>query len=100
MLYLFHSIPVDRFDLLFLIQQVFKQRSIFSGTSIAGAKLELTRWDIHQLPSLNNLVLGTVEECKKHEQEGLEGMDPTERQRIQTVLDMLATMEGRNECYY
>ena len=98
--YLTHSIPIDRFDLLFLIQQVFKQRSIFSGASIAGTKLELTRWDIHRLPTLDNIVLGTVDECKKHEQEGLEGMDPTERQRIQNVLDRLATVEGRNECYY
>lgn len=79
---------------------MFKQRSIFSGTSIAGSKLELTRWDPTRLPTLDNIVLGTVEECKQHEQEGLEGMDPKERERIQTVLDTLATEEGRKECYY
>lgn len=37
----FHNtvIPVDRFDILFLMQQVFKQKSVFSGVSIAGSKL-------------------------------------------------------------
>lgn len=50
--------------------------------------------------ALGNVVLGTVEECKKHEEEGLEGMDPQERARIQSLLDRLATEEERNQCYF
>ena len=108
----FHNteIPVDRFDILFLMQQVFKQKSVFSGVSIAGSKLvgigccgdvqEFTRWDLNKLPTLDNLVVGTVEECKKHEQEGLDGMDISERNRIQSVLDLLANQEERDKCYY
>ena len=108
----FHNtvIPVDRFDILFLMQQVFKQKSVFSGVSIAGSKLveirrigdiqEFTRWDLTKLPTLDNLVVGTSEECKKHEQEGLEGMDVSERNRIQGVLDLLANQEERDKCYY
>lgn len=49
---------------------------------------------------MDNLVVGTVEECKKHEQEGLEGMEESERNRIQRVLDLLANQEERDKCYY
>ena len=32
---------------------------------------EFTRWDLKKPAALGNVVLGTVEECKKHEEEGL-----------------------------
>lgn len=32
-------VDVDRFDILFLVQQVFKQKCVFTNHSIAGAKL-------------------------------------------------------------
>ena len=70
------DVPLDRFDIMFLVQSVFHQKSVFSGRSIAGAKLELTRWDASKLPTLENVVLGTAEECRKHESEKLEGLDP------------------------
>ncbi|KAK8802427.1 hypothetical protein WA588_005396 [Blastocystis sp. NMH] len=94
------EIQLDRFDLLFLLQAVFKEKSVFSGIPIAAAKLEFTRWDLKKPAALGNVVLGTVEECKKHEEEGLEGMDPHERERIQGLLDRLATEEERNQCYF
>ena len=61
---------------------------------------EFTRWDLKKPAALENVVLGTVEECKKHEEEGLDGMDPHERERIQGLLDRLATEEERNQCYF
>lgn len=61
---------------------------------------EFTRWDLKKPAALGNVVLGTVEECKKHEEEGLEGMDSHERERIQGLLDRLATEEERNQCYF
>lgn len=33
------DVPLDRFDIMFLVQSVFHQKSVFSGRSIAGAKL-------------------------------------------------------------
>ena len=39
---------------------------------------EFTRWDLTKPPTLDNLILASAEECKKHEKEGLEGMDQKE----------------------
>ena len=33
------TLPIDRFDVMFLVQSIFHQRSILSGKSIAGTKL-------------------------------------------------------------
>ena len=91
---------LDRFDLYYLMQSIFKQKSIFSGCALAGNKLEFTRWDVRVPPALDNLVLGTVEECQKHEKEGVEGMNKEERERIQKFLDSQMIGEGREEVYY
>lgn len=32
-------LPIDRFDVMFLVQSIFHQRSILSGKSIAGSRL-------------------------------------------------------------
>ena len=93
-------VSLDRFDLYYLMQSIFKQKSIFSGCALAGNKLEFTRWDVHKLPTLDNLVLGTVEECQKHEKEGLEGMNKEEKERIQEFLDSRMMKEGREDVYY
>ena len=83
-----------------MLQSIFKQKSIFSGCALAGNKLEFTRWDTNMLPTLDNLILGTVEECQKHEKEGLEGMNKEERERIQAFLDSQMIEEGREGVYY
>ena len=93
-------LSLDRFDLYYLMQSIFKQKSIFSSCALAGNKLEFTRWDVRVPPALDNLVLGTVEECQKHEKEGLEGMNKEERERIQKFLDSQMIGEGREEVYY
>lgn len=40
-------LQLDRFDLLFLLQAVFKEKSAFSGTPIAAAKLVGDSREIH-----------------------------------------------------
>ena len=83
-----------------MLQSIFKQKSIFSGCALAGNKLEFTRWDTNMPPTLDNLILGTVEEGAQHEKEGLEGMQESERNRIQEFLDSQMIVEGRNDVYY
>ena len=83
-----------------MLQSIFKQKSIFSGCALAGNKLEFTRWDTNMPPTLDNLILGTVEECAQHEKEGWEGMQERERNRIQEFLDSQMIVEGRNGVYY
>ena len=68
-------LDVDRFDLLFLAQSVFKLKCVFTNKPISASKLVFTRWDPAKPASLNNLILATSEEARKHEEEKLEGMD-------------------------
>ena len=42
-----NRIQLDRFDLLFLLQAVFKEKSVFSGIPIAAAKLVGDLGEIH-----------------------------------------------------
>lgn len=37
-----NRVLIDRFDILYLTQQVFKQKCVFTNHSIAGAKLVIS----------------------------------------------------------
>lgn len=94
------ELPIDYYDLQFLIQQIFKQKCVFTHKSICGNKLEFCRWNAFLPPTVDNLVLGTMSEVEKHERMGIERLDEETRNRIEKLIKSEAISEMRNQVYY
>ncbi|KAK7202766.1 hypothetical protein BZA70DRAFT_300273 [Myxozyma melibiosi] len=81
-------LPFDIEDVGYMIEEVFRGRSVISRESGAG-RIALSKWRAEEGWTMQNVVLMTREEMKKHEQRVLKGGEKVEEVYPQSVLDLV-----------
>lgn len=88
--------PVAMADIPYIVEEVFRGKSVVSGFS---TRLALTRWDPSKELSMQNVVLVTKEEQRRHEERVLQGGEPLELVYGKEVLEKVAHRFAQEKYY-
>ena len=84
-------IPFDQSDVSFIMEEVWRYRSPLSNQV---SHLTLVRWDKTKPPALDNVILLTIPEAKKHQElASLEEYPENFRRMVETKFEELRQME-------
>lgn len=106
-------LPLNRDDVAYLVEEIFRGKSVVSGLS---TRLALTRWrrpengfkidqtymsegQKYARLSSSDLVLMTKEEAQRHEREVLKGLKAPEDTYDQTILDLVKRRHGDEKAF-
>ncbi|KAK9457531.1 hypothetical protein V1511DRAFT_493888 [Dipodascopsis uninucleata] len=92
------KLPIDVNDVGYLVEEVFRGRSVVSRES-GGNRIALTKWLKTGGWTCDNLVLMTREEVKKHEQRVLKGNENIEDIYPPSVLDLVRKRFDEEKAY-
>ncbi|KAJ8098249.1 hypothetical protein POJ06DRAFT_258959 [Lipomyces tetrasporus] len=82
------KLPLDTEDIGYLVEEVFRGRSVVSRES-GGSRIALTKWHLEDGWTAQNIVLMTKEEAKRHEARVLKGGEKVENVYPQAVIDLV-----------
>ncbi|KAK9493000.1 hypothetical protein V1508DRAFT_417064 [Lipomyces doorenjongii] len=92
------KLPLDAEDVGYLVEEVFRGRSVVSRES-GGNRITLTKWRSEDEWTVQNVVLMTKEEAKMHEVLVLKGGENVEDVYPQAVLDLVKRRFEEEKAY-